>query len=88
MEARNPICTWPEFKEEVTDRFHCQQMGGEYEQLMALKQEGTVQEFREQFEAMSAPRYEYTLHICTKCLCFFGQGGNIIYYSKVFTKIS
>lgn len=55
MEARNPIRTWKDFKVEVTERFYCKQMGDEYEQLMALKQEGSVQEYREQFEAMTAP---------------------------------
>lgn len=47
--------TWTEFKTEVTERFHCKQAGDEYEQLMALRQEGTVSEYRERFEALSAP---------------------------------
>ena len=53
MEARTPVRSWQEFKTEVTERFHCKQIGDEYEQLMALRQLGTVDEFREQFEAMS-----------------------------------
>lgn len=54
-EARTPVNSWQEFKTEVTERFHCKQVGDEYEQLMALRQLGTVAEYREQFEMLSAP---------------------------------
>lgn len=55
LDTRTPVRTWPEFKAEVTERFHCKQAGDEYEQLMALRQMGTVSEYRERFEALSAP---------------------------------
>ncbi|KAK4280771.1 hypothetical protein QN277_012349 [Acacia crassicarpa] len=55
LEARTPVKSWPELKTEIIERFHCKQAGDEYEQLMALRQTGSVTEFREQFELISAP---------------------------------
>lgn len=59
-EARAPIRQWPEFKAEVIERFHCKQMGDEWEQLLALKQLGTMEEYREKFETLSAPLRDVT----------------------------
>lgn len=50
LEVRNPVKTWSEFKRQVLNRFH--------EVLMALSQKGTVSEYREKFEFMSAPLSE------------------------------
>lgn len=44
-----------EFKRQVLNRFHHSQAGDAYEMVMALKQTGTVAEYRERFETMSAP---------------------------------
>lgn len=54
-ETRAPVTSWSDFKKEVIERFHCKQLGDEYEQLFALKQESTMAEYREQFELLSAP---------------------------------
>ncbi|KAF7802166.1 putative mitochondrial protein [Senna tora] len=43
------------FKMELLRRFHQSQLGNGYEMLMALKQTGTVAEYREKFELLSAP---------------------------------
>ncbi|KAF7825234.1 1-phosphatidylinositol-3-phosphate 5-kinase [Senna tora] len=58
LETRMNIQSWSEFKKELLCRFHKSQQGNNYEMLMALKQEGTVAEYREQFELLSAPLKE------------------------------
>lgn len=59
-DARTPIQSWTEFKTEVVERFHYKQMGDEWEQLLALKQMGTMEEYRERFETLSAPLKDVT----------------------------
>ncbi|KAF7827538.1 Retrotransposable element Tf2 [Senna tora] len=58
IETRVEIQTWQHFKVELLRRFHQAQKGNNYEMLMALKQTGTVAEYREQFELISAPLKE------------------------------
>ncbi|KAF7828587.1 Retrotransposable element Tf2 [Senna tora] len=58
LETRMEICLWQQFKSELLRRFHQSQKGNNYEMLMALKQTGTVSEYREQFELLSAPLKE------------------------------
>lgn len=50
--------TWSEFKRQVLNRFQHSQAGDAYEVLMALRQTGTVSEYREKFESMSTPLSE------------------------------
>ncbi|KAF7810715.1 Retrovirus-related Pol polyprotein from transposon 17.6 [Senna tora] len=55
IETRMEIRSWLKFKLELMRRFHQSQLGNGYEVLMALKQTGTVAEYREKFELFSAP---------------------------------
>ncbi|KAF7802354.1 Retrotransposable element Tf2 [Senna tora] len=55
IETREEMKTWPKFKTELLRRFHQSQLGNGYEMLMALKQIGSVAEYREKFELLSAP---------------------------------
>ncbi|KAF7842448.1 Retrotransposable element Tf2 [Senna tora] len=55
LETRMTIQSWGEFKKELLRRFHQSQQGNNYEVLMALKQEGSMAEYREKFELISAP---------------------------------
>ena len=54
---------WPELKNEIIERFHCRQTGDEYEQLMSLKQTGTVAEYKEHFELLSVPLGDASEHV-------------------------
>ncbi|KAF7815055.1 Retrotransposable element Tf2 [Senna tora] len=55
LETKMVIVSWEVFKNELLRRFHQAQRGNGYEMLMALKQEGSVAEYREKFELLSAP---------------------------------
>ncbi|KAF7810468.1 1-phosphatidylinositol-3-phosphate 5-kinase [Senna tora] len=55
IEVRQPIQSWTKFKKEVIERFRHFQQGDAYEQLMMVEQETTMTEYREQFEALTAP---------------------------------
>lgn len=50
--------TWTAFKWQVLGWFQHSQAGDAYEVLMALRKDGTVSEYREKFEALSAPLIE------------------------------
>ncbi|XP_031257121.1 uncharacterized protein LOC116115112 [Pistacia vera] len=58
VDTRAPILSWSSFKLALVERFRHLHQGIAYEALVALKQLGTVTEFREQFEALSAPLRE------------------------------
>ncbi|KAF7812607.1 5-formyltetrahydrofolate cyclo-ligase-like protein [Senna tora] len=55
LETRMTTQSWNEFKKELLRRFHQSQQGNNYEMLMAHKQVGTVDEYRERFELLLAP---------------------------------
>ncbi|XP_031279870.1 uncharacterized protein LOC116138295 [Pistacia vera] len=55
VESRAPFQSWDAFKTTLIDRFQPSFTGSAYEALVALKQDGTVTEYREQFEANDAP---------------------------------
>lgn len=52
MEMHEPVMTWDEFKEAILDKFGSTQDGDLQEQLMALRQTGTMWEYRGRFEIM------------------------------------
>ncbi|XP_031263269.1 uncharacterized protein LOC116121451 [Pistacia vera] len=58
MDTRMPVKNWTDFKSALIERFRPSLKGSACEALIALKQEGTVTEYREQFEAYSAPLTE------------------------------
>ncbi|KAF7836177.1 Retrovirus-related Pol polyprotein from transposon 17.6 [Senna tora] len=60
LEVRKPVQSWSEFKTELLRRFHESQQGNGYEILMAHKQSGTVGDYRERFELLSAPLKDAT----------------------------
>ena len=53
-EARAPIHSWEELKQELLARFHPSQHGNSYVMLMALRQTLGVAEYIERFELLSA----------------------------------
>ncbi|EXB34473.1 hypothetical protein L484_004863 [Morus notabilis] len=53
LEARAPICTWAEFKSTMLRRFRLSMAGNQYEELMSIKQTGTVGEYCGHFERLS-----------------------------------
>ena len=55
VEVRSPVREWAAFKTLLLDRFRPSQDGSAHEELMSLKQEGSVVEFTAQFEMLSAP---------------------------------
>ncbi|KAF7844308.1 Retrotransposable element Tf2 [Senna tora] len=55
LETRMVVQSWSEFKRKFLRQLHQSQQGNNYKMLMALKQEGTVVEYREEFEQFSAP---------------------------------
>ena len=57
-EGHHPFNGWEEFKECLLLRFRSSQDGNLHEQLMSLLQTSTVQEYRRQFEMLSAPLQE------------------------------
>lgn len=50
---KNP--TWDEFKNEVLRRLQPTLVENPFEILLSLKQEGTVKEYRKQFEVLLGP---------------------------------
>ena len=54
-EASTAIYPWPRFREAVVKRFQPEVAWDPYSALLALKQEGTVREYRDKFEALSRP---------------------------------
>ena len=57
-EGHHPFNGWEEFKECLLLRFRSSQDGNLHEQLMSLLQTSIVQEYRRQFEMLSAPLQE------------------------------
>lgn len=53
-DARRPFQSWVDFKSQVVKRFLSTQERATYEKFLAIRQEGTVAEFRHQFEVMAA----------------------------------
>lgn len=54
VETRRPVTRWGELKQGVIKRFHATGVGDNYECLAGLKRSGTMLEFREMFEMISA----------------------------------
>ena len=55
-EATAAVHSWPRFREAVVKRFQPEVAWDPYSALLALKQEGTVREYRDRFEALSRPQ--------------------------------
>ena len=51
-EASTTIHTWPRFQEAMVERFQPEVAWDPYLALLAVKQEGTVREYRDWFEAL------------------------------------
>ena len=54
-DSRRPFRRWAELKEMMLERFQPSQEGTMYEALLALKQEGSVRDYRRQFETKATP---------------------------------
>ncbi|KAK9028932.1 hypothetical protein V6N11_026066 [Hibiscus sabdariffa] len=54
-EARTPIVTWHVFRVAILHRFTPSQQGNLYEVLLGLQQTGSIAQYREDFELLSAP---------------------------------
>lgn len=54
LEMRALVTSWGELRQGVIRHFHATEDGDNYERLAGLKQSGTVLEFRERFEMISA----------------------------------
>lgn len=55
MENRNSFVDWDDLKNRLFKRFQPSKEGKQCAKLLAIKQETTVTEFRERFEALAAP---------------------------------
>ncbi|KAI0502388.1 hypothetical protein KFK09_017337 [Dendrobium nobile] len=51
---RRPITNWREFKDCIIEHFQTDRGGDLYEQFFALTQEGSVADYREQFEHLAS----------------------------------
>ena len=54
VDGRRPIRDWTELKTIIQERFRPTQEGTTYQQFLALRQVGTVDEYRRQFELLAA----------------------------------
>lgn len=54
-DGRRPIRSWSELKQRLLERFRDTQYDTLHQRFLAIKQTGTVAEYREKFEIMSAP---------------------------------
>lgn len=54
-DGRRPMHNWTELKRRLLERFRDTQYGTLHQRFLAIKQTGTVAEFRERFEVMAAP---------------------------------
>lgn len=54
-DGRRPIRRWPELKTLMLERFGLTQKGSTCEKFLTIRQEGTVRDYRRQFEALSSP---------------------------------
>ena len=54
-EVRAPFLSWEDFKSRLLMRFRPSQEGSLHEQFLAIKQMGSVTEYRRNFELLSAP---------------------------------
>nr|XP_016495663.1 PREDICTED: uncharacterized protein LOC107814725 isoform X3 [Nicotiana tabacum] len=54
-ETRTPVVTWDVFRVAILQRFTPSQLGNLYEVLIGLQQTGSVAQYREDFELLSAP---------------------------------
>ncbi|XP_038708231.1 uncharacterized protein LOC120003349 [Tripterygium wilfordii] len=55
VESRTLIVTWQAFRLALLKKFRSSQEGTGYECLVELRQDGTIAEYREKFEQLSAP---------------------------------
>lgn len=53
--GRRPMRTWGEIKANMLDCFGLTQEGSVCEKFLAIRQEGTVREYRRLFEALASP---------------------------------
>lgn len=55
MEARTPFSSWGHFRQQLLMQFHSAQEGSLCKKFLAVKQEGSVTDFKREFEALAAP---------------------------------
>lgn len=53
-DSRRPITLWAELKGLLINRFRSTLWGSAWEQLLALRHEGTIREYRHSFEILSS----------------------------------
>ena len=54
VEGRKPVSSWTELKLGILQRFRISQEGSACERLLALRQEGTVRDYRRDFEVLAS----------------------------------
>ena len=62
-EIREPFMSWDDFKRRLLMRFRSSQEGTLHEQFLAIRQVGTVAEYRRDFELLSAPLRDLTMEV-------------------------